>query len=273
MASNAVLLVDFMYLWNRIYYATQNQEINYFEHMLKIVEKIHYNTKYTKKYIVLDGENGTQRQKSLLPAYKEGRESKKEVYARINEFVKRCAGNYSDINFVRAQDFEADEIIACLSYVFSEKGYDVTIYSGDKDLLQLLVYPKIQVGVKYTGNFEIQPYTDSELQQKMNTISNNVITKVGDILKFRIFRGDTSDRIPAAIPRLPSKTIKHIIEESWKGVTPLSEDILDDMEQLLSDKDRKKFSENRLNIFRNWELMQLQFLPYKDIMKKINRLT
>ena len=268
-----ILIIDFMYLWNRIYYATQNQETNYYEHMLSIIEKVHRNTVYIKKYIVLDGENSICRQKELLPEYKEGRAPKKEVYARINQFVKECAEKYADLQFVRANGYEADEVIACFSYIFSQKGKQVLIYSGDKDLLQLLVYPNVYVGIKYTRLFELQPFTDEEIQKKMDIISNKTLSKVGDILKFRIFRGDTSDSIPAAIPRFPSKTILNIIENTWAGVTPLSARVVNNMEEFLQGKDKEKFRENIPNLYRNWELMQLQFLPREEIMKKVKRLT
>ena len=105
-----ILLVDFMYLWNRIYYAIgQNQGGDYYEHMKGIMQKISMNSKYVKKYIVLDGINGTQRQKELLPEYKEGRAPKSEVYAKINQFIKECTKLYGNLNFVRANNREADE--------------------------------------------------------------------------------------------------------------------------------------------------------------------
>ena len=55
MEDEKILLVDFMYLWNRIYYAIgQNQGGDYYKHMLGIMEKININPAYNKKYIVLD---------------------------------------------------------------------------------------------------------------------------------------------------------------------------------------------------------------------------
>ena len=102
---------------NRIYYAIgQNQGGDYYKHMLGIMEKININPAYSKKYIVLDGVNGTQRQKELLSSYKEGRAPKAEVYARINQFIKECTKNYVNLPFIRANNYEADEVIAKIQY-------------------------------------------------------------------------------------------------------------------------------------------------------------
>ena len=277
MEDEIVLLVDFMYLWNRIYYAIgQNQGGDYYAHMLGIMEKININSDYNKKYIVLDGINGTQRQKELLSSYKEGRAPKAEVYAKINQFVRECTTNYVNLNFVRANNHEADEVIASLAIKFSKKNKKVFIYSGDKDLLQLLVYPNISVGMKYTGNFQLQPFSEDELKKKMDTISNGVLTEVGDILKFRVFRGDASDKIPPAIPRFPSKIIKELIDNVWKGVTSFNDDIFADMVLYLYNNNKEKYSKQLVESFddvsRNWELMQLQFVPYREIIKEVVKL-
>ena len=277
MEDEKVLLVDFMYLWNRIYYAIgQNQGGDYYAHMLGIMEKININSDYNKKYIVLDGINGTQRQKELLSSYKEGRAPKAEVYAKINQFVRECTTNYVNLNFVRANNHEADEVIASLAIKFSKKNKKVFIYSGDKDLLQLLVYPNISVGMKYTGNFQLQPFSEDELKKKMDTISNGVLTEVGDILKFRVFRGDASDKIPPAIPRFPSKIIKELIDNVWKGVTSFNDDIFADMVLYLYNNNKEKYSKQLVESFddvsRNWELMQLQFVPYREIIKEVVKL-
>ena len=278
MEDEKILLVDFMYLWNRIYYAIgQNQGGDYYQHMLGIMEKININPAYNKKYIVLDGMNGTQRQKKLLSSYKEGRAPKAEVYAKINQFVRECTTNYVNLNFIRANNYEADEVIASLAIKFSKKDKNIFIYSGDKDLLQLLVYPNVNVGMKYTGNFELQPFTSEELQKKMDTISNGTINEVGDILKFRVFRGDASDKIPAAIPRFPSKIIKELIDNVWTGVTSFNDDLFASMVLYLYNNKQEKYSKQLVESFddvnRNWELMQLQFVPYKEIIKEVVKLS
>lgn len=271
--NDKVLLVDFMYLWNRIYFALkQDPNADFLKHMDGIVKRIEDNTEYKSKYLVLDGPNGTHRQKELLPEYKEGRGDKKEVYEPLNPFIKRCVKQYKSVKFVRAYNNEADEVIASLVKGFYKK-HDIYLYSGDKDLLQLLVYPNVHIGMKYHGLFNLEPFTDDELNKKMNTISNGAVTNVEDIVKFRTFRGDASDKIPAAIPRFPSKTIMELIDHTWKGVTPLNDEILDNMCSYLPEKQRVKIEENRENILRNWELMQLQFLPHKQIIAETMRLS
>jgi hypothetical protein len=111
----------------------------------------------------------------------------------------------------------------------------------------------------------------------MDTISNGVITEIGDILKFRVFRGDASDKIPAAIPRFPSKIIKELIDNVWTGVTSFDDNIFTEMVMYLYNNKKEKYSKQLVESFdeinRNWELMQLQFLPYKDIIKEVVKLS
>ena len=131
--------------------------------------------------------------------------------------------------------------------------------------------------MKYTGNFELQPFTSEELQKKMDTISNGTINEVGDILKFRVFRGDASDKIPAAIPRFPSKIIKELIDNVWTGVTSFNDDLFASMVLYLYNNKQEKYSKQLVESFddvnRNWELMQLQFVPYKEIIKEVVKLS
>lgn len=276
MEEGNILLVDFMYLWNRIFFAIgESVDKNYYEHMHGIMEKISKNSFYTSKYIVLDGWHGTDKHKELLPQYKEGRANKEEVYKHINKFVKEASSIYKNLKFVRADNYEADEVIAALAKRF---GYvsnkNVYIYSGDKDLLQLLVFPRVHIGMRYTGNFELKPYTEEELQKKMDTVAGaGNLTNIGDLLKFRVFRGDTSDKIPAVIPRFPSKVIIDLISHTWKGVSRFTDDIMGEMISYLPEKYSKQLIDNEEKLWRNWKLMNLQFLPSDKIINEVKRLT
>lgn len=269
-----VLLVDFMYLWNRIYYAVGHDGGDYYTHMKSIMEKLNNNNKYAKKYVILDGLNGTQRQKALLPEYKEGRGSKTEVYKQVKRFVKECSQEFTSLVFLRANNNEADEVIASLAVKFSRLEKEVYIYSGDKDLLQLLVYPRVHVGMSYSGNFGLKPFTEEEIQKKMDTVAGaGRLSNIGDLLKFRVFRGDVSDNISPVISRFPSKVIIDLITHTWPEVTMLTEDIFESMVKYLPEKYSKQLIENEEKLWRNWELMNLQFLPINDIISEVKRLS
>lgn len=270
-----VLLVDFMYLWNRIYYAIgQSGDGDYYAHMKSIMGKLNNNNKYSNKYIILDGLNGTQRQKALLPEYKEGRGSKTEVYKQVEKFVKECSEEFPTLTFLRANNNEADEVIASLAVKFSRLEKDVYIYSGDKDLLQLLVYPRVHVGANYSGNFELKPFTEEDIQKKMDTIAGaGRLNNIGDLLKFRVFRGDVSDNISSVIPRFPSKVIIDLIANTWPGVTMFTDDVFESMVNYLPEKYSKQLIDNEEKLWRNWELMNLQFLPINDIISEVKRLS
>lgn len=269
---NEVLLVDFMYLWNKLYYvAKSNPEKDFLSSLHITMKKIAMNALYTRKYVVLDGADGTKKHKKLLSTYKEGRADKTAVYKGLDDFISYCSHTYPNIFFLRAQEREADEVIAAMVKSLVRKENKVYVYSGDKDLLQLMVYPSVYVSHKYCGNFAITPLSDKELQKKLDTISGSTISKVGDILKFRIFRGDTSDKIPAAIPRLPSKVICNAIG-TWKGITPLTDEVIENMKPAVTESTWEKIEEHKEDLKRNWELMQLQHLDDESILAETKRL-
>ena len=269
---NEVLLVDFMYLWNRLYYAAKhNPEKDFLSTIHTTMKKIAINSLYARKYVILDGANGVKKHKKLLPSYKEGRADKTEIYKGIDDFISYCSHTYPNIFFLRAQEREADEVIAAMVKSLIRKENKVYVYSGDKDLLQLMVYPTVYVSHKYCGNFAITPLSNDELQKKLDTISGSTISKIGDVLKFRIFRGDTSDKIPAAVPRIPSKVVCKAID-TWKGITPLTDEVIDNMKQAVPEVTWMKIEEHREDLKRNWKLMQLQHLDDESILAETKRL-
>lgn len=263
-----ILLVDFMYLWNRLYYAYSvgKDPSGYYKHIFKMFEALNSNDRFDRKYIILDGVNGCSRQKELLENYKAGRVPKKEVYERINELIEDCRG-FKNLKFMSADNYEADEIIASWARYFRKE--EVYIYSGDKDLIQLTLYKNVHVGDTYrrTAPLDVIPFTDEELDLKVAKISNNTLPNHRDILKFRVFRGDASDKIPAAVPRLKSSDIVKFINR-WDIKTPLTKDILKELIDTEEDiKLREKLEEHKGDILRNYELMNLIHLPFKNILE------
>ncbi len=97
--------------------------------------------------------------------------------------------------FAGIHGLEADDIMAIL--FFKERGEkEVTIFSGDNDLLQLIPYGA-KVARKFDGgSFE---YIDEDYI----TAKYGVPSKY--LLRYRCLVGDPSDRIPALTPRFNRK--------------------------------------------------------------------
>lgn len=269
-----VLLVDFMYLWNRVYYAQHASGGDYFRYVLDFMESLDRTEDWDKKYIILDGRTCSARHKALLPSYKHGRDSKTQVYSRVNELISRVTCKCSTLSFQRADNYEADEVIA--SWVRFLKDDYLHIYSGDKDLIQLTYYPNVAIGDGYTrlgDSLLFIPYTPKEMTSKVAKLSNGYFTDYKSILKFRVFRGDSSDKIPSAIPRLRAKDICTIIDK-WNIKQPLSESVLDGIADEIEDEMlRDKVMEAKSNILRNYQLMNLIHVPYKTILKSVKVLS
>ena len=268
----SILLIDFMYLWNRLFYAYResNNPSGYYEHIKGMLKALNNNPRFLKKYIVLDGRNCSQRHKRLLSTYKEGREPKQEIYKRIDELIAELSPVCPNLSFQTAHDYEADEVIA--SWVKFFRDYSVYIYSGDKDLIQLTRYGNVFIGDSYSNKepLAVIPFSVAEMEKKTLGVSNGKFKDYKNILKFRVFRGDSSDNIPPVIPRLRSDVIINLIE-SWDLSAPLNTKTIGDMFNKLP-AGKYNLKEVEESIKRNYLLMNLIHIPYKTILRNVKEL-
>lgn len=110
------------------------------------------------------------------------------------------------IPLMMLEGYEADDLIGTVSLKMEQRGLDVTVVSGDRDLLQLasdttlIRIPK----TKRTGT-EIEDYHTKDVIEKYQ------VTPV-QIIELKALMGDTSDNIPG-IPGVGEKTAAKIITE------------------------------------------------------------
>lgn len=103
---------------------------------------------------------------------------------------------------VEQEGFEADDLIATYVRVALEKGADVSIIAGDKDLMQL-VRPGVMMFDPMPGNERrIGP---EEVQEKFGVLPN----KVADV---QALVGDSTDNVPG-VPGIGVKTASQLINE------------------------------------------------------------
>ena len=104
------------------------------------------------------------------------------------------------------EGFEADDIIGTVSRQCEEAGLDVTIISGDRDLLQL-ASDKTLVRIPKTrqGQTVIEDYHAKDVKERLQVTPAQVI-------ELKALMGDSSDNIPG-VPGIGEKTATKLIVE------------------------------------------------------------
>ena len=109
----------------------------------------------------------------------------REQVPRIQEMLKAMG-----ITVITMEGYEADDILGTLSRIAEEAGFDVTIFSGDRDLLQLAT-EKVKISIpktKKTGT-EIENYYAAQVEELYGVSPKQFI----DV---KALMGDSSDNIP-----------------------------------------------------------------------------
>lgn len=262
-----ILLIDLSWLYVRYYYANLDRgsldpAISGITYLLQLIHRDI--DKYKKIIFVLDGDSNLYEKNKLLKTYKEGRNDKTDIFKNFKDVLKFIY-RFPKTIIVRNLYREADEVLAYLASSYSKKD-NVVIYSGDKDLLQLTSFKNIYVAENYKNGKFVILKEDEILSKFKDNKKLNILNNLSEIIKYRVLRGDASDNIKAAIPRIQDKVIRHIIdlwEEDYLDQDVLAKIILrvDDM------KLRHRIAENFDNILLNHKLMDLS-QTWKDYKLK-----
>jgi DNA polymerase I len=118
--------------------------------------------------------------------YKANRESMPEDLRRQIPYIRRALEALR-IPVLEAEGFEADDVIGTLAREASEKGHEVFIVSGDKDMMQL-VTPQVKILNPQKDNLILDP-------AKVTEVLGVPPEKVVDVMALR---GDAVDNIPGA---------------------------------------------------------------------------
>ena len=269
--SKRTLIVDFMYLWNRVYAIRGNETPKLVLATLKSMENSMY---YDDKYIVLDGTNSVSLRRKVYPEYKASRGDKSDIYKLLNQFLQDISKDFKELKIIRNNNFEADDVI---TYLVKNSDSIVHIYSGDTDLFQLMRFPCTHVGTDYkrVGTFILTPIHEEEAKERYFKRYGINVKNMSYITKCKAFKGDTSDNIPIACPGMKAKTIEAMLNECWSEDTPLTSDIMRNMHSFLKEhgtaKEQSNFYEHRKDIIRNYKLTQLGYIDF-NVAKDLKRL-
>lgn len=135
----------------------------------------------TFRHKMFDAYKGTR--KPMLPELK-------EQIPRIQEMLKAMG-----VPVVTMEGWEADDILGTLSRIGEEKGFDVTIVSGDRDLLQLAT-EKVKISLVKTK--EVINYYAKDFEEAFGVTPKQYI----DV---KALMGDSSDNIPG-VEKIGEKT-------------------------------------------------------------------
>lgn len=138
----------------------------------------------------------------MFDAYKGTRQKAPEELTEQIEYVRKCAEALGT-HPIAIPGYEADDILGTLARTGEEEGYEVYVFSGDRDTLQLITE---KTRVIYITSKENIIYDEALFRENYGTEPKRLV----DI---KALMGDSSDNIPG-VRGIGEKTAKKLISES-----------------------------------------------------------
>nr|WP_078595068.1 DNA polymerase I [Evansella clarkii] len=156
-----------------------------------------------------------------------------------------------NIPHYEVENYEADDIIGTLSKRAAEENWNVKIYSGDKDLLQL-VTDKVHVALTRKGITNVETYDLAMIDEKYGIKPEQIIDMKG-------LMGDSSDNIPG-VPGVGEKTALKLLKQ-YGTVEALYESL----DGVSGKKLKEKLEENKDDAFMSKKLATIEVNSPVDI--------
>lgn len=110
------------------------------------------------------------------------------------------------IRIIEQAGLEADDLIGTLSKRCAQKGMEVSVISGDRDLLQAATEQvKIRIPKTKQGRTEVEDYYAQDVKERYQVTPT-------EFIDLKALMGDASDNIPG-VPSIGEKTATKIITE------------------------------------------------------------
>ncbi|MEK3830680.1 DNA polymerase I [Bacillus sp. FSL L8-0186] len=181
--------------------------------LMKMLEE----EKPTHMLVAFDAGKTTFRHKTFKE-YKGGRQKTPPELSEQMPFIRELLDAYR-ISRYELENYEADDIIGTLAKSAEKDGFEVKIFSGDKDLTQLAT-EGTTVAITKKGITDVEYYTPEHVREKYGLTPEQIIDMKG-------LMGDSSDNIPG-VPGVGEKTaIKllkqfHTVEELLSSIDEVS---------------------------------------------------
>ncbi len=218
--------------------------------LLKIIEE----EKPTHMLVAFDAGKTTFRHQTY-GEYKGGRQKTPPELSEQFPLVRELLDAF-DIARYEAENYEADDIIGTLAKQAAEKEWEVKVFSGDKDLLQL-VSPRVTVALTKKGITNVEYYDEAFIDEKYGITPKQIIDMKG-------LMGDSSDNIPG-VPGIGEKTALKLLKEFGSV-----EQVLKSIEQISGKKMKEKLEENQEQALMSKELATIFLeVPYEKPLDEL----
>ena len=234
---NKIVMIDGHSILNRAYFGippltnAQGLHTNAIYGFLNIMFKILDEEKPDGLVVAFDVHAPTFRHEM----YKEYKGTRKPMADELREQVPVLKDLLGAMNIktVEKAGYEADDILGTLSRIYENMGWDVSIISGDRDLLQLAT-DKIMIRIPKTrmNGTEVENYHAADVMARYNVTPT-------EFIDMKALMGDSSDNIPG-VPGIGEKTASKIIS-AWHDI--------DTAREHAAEIKPKKASENIVKFF------------------------
>jgi DNA polymerase-1 len=171
--------------------------------------------------VIFDARGPTFR-KELYPEYKANRAAMPEDLVPQIPLIKEVVQAFS-LPLLELQGFEADDLIATLAKRYAGQGMEVTVVTGDKDLMQI-----VDERISLLDTMKGRRSQVAEVMERFGVPPRQVLEVLG-------LAGDSSDNIPG-VPGIGEKTASALISE------------FGDIENLLANIDMVKGKKRQENL-------------------------
>ena len=208
--SKKILLIDGHSILNRAFFGlpdltnTAGLHTNAVYGFLNIMFKFIETEKPDYLTVAFDEHAPTFRHK-MFEAYKGTRKPMAEELRQQVPMMKQMLLAMG-VTVISKPGLEADDLLGTMARIGEEQGMEVTIVSGDRDLLQLATtHTKISIPkTKKTGT-EIENYYEADVKERY-------LVTPKEFIDVKALMGDTADNIPG-VPGIGEKTATAIIEK------------------------------------------------------------
>ena len=205
-----ILLIDGHSILNRAFYGlpdltnAKGIHTNAIYGFLNILFKMMDEEKPDYLTVAFDLKGPTFRH-TMYSEYKGTRKPAPEEFRQQVPIIKEVLQSMG-VCTVERESYEADDLLGTLAKRGEKKGFDVTVLSGDRDLLQLASkVVKIRIPKTSKGKTTIEDYYATDVVERYQVTPTQFID-------LKALMGDSSDNIPG-IPGVGEKTATKIIVE------------------------------------------------------------
>jgi DNA polymerase-1 len=155
------------------------------------------------EYLAVAFDTGKTFRNDMFPAYKATRAKMPDELREQIERIRQIVDAF-DIPRLEKEGVEADDVLGSLAVQAVEKGFGVKIYTGDRDLLQL-VNDRVVVNLPGRSMADARDYQIADVINKMGVRPDQVVD-------LKALMGDSSDNIPG-VPGVGEKTAINLLTQ------------------------------------------------------------